>query len=558
MFIFANKAAMLRSVSRLEGSQRAFKKVLGNPRVRNVQLAGVGSTLGAWAYNVALPVYAYHAGGTRAVGLLFFARFVLAAIAAPWLGVLADRMSRQRVMMAADLARCAILAGMTTLAVTHANAYGVYVLAVLSTVVGGIYSPAQSALLPSLVDSPEELTAANLVGNTVLSVGMFAGPALGGVLLALSGPAAVFALDGAFFLWSAAFVFRVPRDEAPVRTEQSHLWHELKVGFETVLRRPAVRVVIGLTTAQTLVDGVFEVLLVVLALKLLHSGNAGLGWLNAAMGVGSLAGAAVVAVLAARRRLAGGFALGIFVGGAAVAGAGALSNLAPALILLGLVGLGAILAQVNSMTLLQRSAENEVLGRVFAVLESLILGSMAIGSAIAPGVVGWLGARTALVVTGLFLPALLVPLWPALRRIDAEAVIAEEPLELLRRIEIFAQLPEPVLERLASAATAVSAAEGQVVVARGEAGDHFYVIESGRAGVELDDGIRELGPGDSFGEIALLRDVPRTATVRALEPLRLYAVERDEFIAAVTGHGPTLAAAESVVTSRLPAGVLPS
>ncbi|MFL5960230.1 MAG: MFS transporter [Gaiellaceae bacterium] len=544
-------------MSRYAESLRAFGKVFANPRVRNVQLAGVGSILGTWAYGVALPVYAYHAGGPRAVGVLIFARFVLAALAAPWLGVLADRWSRQRLMVTADLVRCAIFAGMTALAVAHANPYSVYVLAVLSTIVSSSYQPAQSALMPLLVDSPEELTAANLVGNTASSVGMFAGPALGGVLLAVSGTAAVFALNGALFIWSAAFIARVPRDEPPERAERAPLWPELSAGFTTVLRRPALRVVIGLTTAQTLVDGVFEVLLVVLALRLLASGNAGLGWLNAAMGIGSLAGAAVVAVIAARRRLAGGFALGVLLGGAAVAATAAVSSLAPALILLGVVGVGAILVQVNGMTLLQRSAENEVLGRVFAVLESLVLGSMALGALIAPGLISWLGARAALVVAGLSLPVVLLLLWPALRRIDSEAVVAEEPLRLLRRIEIFAHLPEPILERLAAGATAVSTAADQVVVAHGEAGRHFYAIAGGRAAVELEDGsTRELGPGDSFGEIALLRDVPRTATVRALEPLRLYAVERDEFIAAVTGHAPTLAAAESLVTSRLPAPAL--
>src|SRR5206468_3383915 len=155
------------------------------------------------------------------------------------------------------------------------------------------------------------------------------------------------------------------------------------------------------------------------------------------------------------------------------------------------------------------------------------------------------------------LPVLLVPLWPSLRRIDAEAVIAVEPLELLRRIELFTQLPEPVLERLAGGATPVSVAAGQVVVSRGEVGNHFYAIAAGKAAVELDGGAtRELGPGDSFGEIALLRDVPRTASVQALEPLRLFALERDEFLTAVTGHAPTLATAENVVMSRLPAGAL--
>jgi MFS family permease len=544
-------------MGRYAASLRAFARVFANRKVRSIQLAGAGSTLGTWAYAVALPVYAYHSGGARAVSLLFFARFVLAALAAPWLGVLADRWSRRQLMLSADFVRCAIFATMTAVASAGGSAYIVYVLAVTSTIVSGAYAPAQAALMPSLVDSPEELTAANLVGNTVASLGMFAGPAIGGILLALSGPSAVFAFDGALFLWSAAFVIQIPRDDPPERHDRPRFLPELTAGFSTVLSRPALRVVIGLSTAQTVVEGAVEVLLVVLAIRLLHSGNAGVGWLNTAMGIGSVVGALVVAALAARRRLAGGFALGLLLWGAPIAIAAALSTLAPALVLLGAVGTGAILCQVNSITLLQRSAENEVLGRVFAVLESLMLASLALGSVVAYPLISGLGARGALIATGALLPVLLVPLWPSLRRIDADAVIAEEPLELLRKIEIFAHLPEPVLERLAAGATAISADADQVVVSRGEPGRHFYVIAAGQAAVELDDGAtRELGPGDFFGEIALLRDVPRTATVRAIEPLKLYAVERDDFLAAVTGHAPTLAAAENIVTSRLPAGAL--
>jgi MFS family permease len=535
-------------MSRYAASLRAFGRVFANPKVRNVQIAGVGSTLGTWAYAVALPVYAYHAGGARAVGLLFFARFMLSALAAPWLGVLADRWSRRRLMLSADVIRCGIFAAMTAVASAHGSSWIVFVLAVTSTMVSSSYPPAQAALLPLLVDSPEELTAANLVGNTVSSAGMFAGPALGGILLALSGPPAVFALNGALFLWSALFVAQVPRDDPPERKEQPRLLPELKVGFSTVFRTPALRVVIGLTAAQEIVYGALEVLLVVLALRLLHGGNAAVGWLNTAIGVGSLAGGAVVAVLAARRRLAGGFALGILLWGVPIVAAAAISTLAPGLLLLGVVGVGAILVQVNGMTLLQRSAENEVLGRVFAVLGSLQFAACGLGAVAAPGLVSWLGPRGALIATGAFLPVVLVPLWPSLRRIDAESVVAEEPLELLRRIEIFAQLPEAVIERLAAGATAVDAAPDRAVVSQGDAGHHFYVIAAGRAEVEVDEArVGELATGDSFGEIALLRDVPRTATVRALEPLRLYAIARDDFVAAVTGHAPTLAATEAVM-----------
>src|SRR5439155_13485208 len=126
---------------------------------------------------------------------------------------------------------------------------------------------------------------------------------------------------------------------------------------------------------------------------------------------------------------------------------------------------------------------------------------------------------------------------------------------LLREMPIFAPLPAPALERLAGLATAVSVPEGQPVFSQGEPGDRFYAIESGRAEVDVDGAqTRTLGSGDFFGEIALLRDVPRTATVRALEDLRLYALERDDFIAVVTGHAPSLEAAESIVATRVPAG----
>ncbi|MGH3008371.1 MAG: MFS transporter [Gaiellaceae bacterium] len=541
----------------ISASLRAFATVLKNRRVRNLQIAGAGSTLGTWAYAVALPVFAYHAGGARAVGLLFFARYVLAALAAPWLGVVADRWSRQRLMLTADVIRAGIFAGMTAVASVHGSPWAVYVLAVTSTIVSGSFPPAQAALLPTLVTTPEELTAANLVGNTIASLGMFAGPAIAGILLAVSGPTAVFALNGGLFLWSAAFVLQVERDERPERTERTHFLAELATGFTTVLQRRALRVVVGLTAAETLVVGTLEVLLVVLALRLLHSGNAGVGWLNTALGIGSFVGAAAVAVLAARRRLAGGFAIGLILTGAPFAALAALGTLPPALLLLGAVGAGSIIVEVSGTTLLQRSADNEVLGRVFAVLQSLIMGSLALGSIIAPGLVSWLGPRGALIAAGAFLPALLVPLWPSLLRIDAAGEVATEPLALLRGVEIFAPLPEQLLERLAASATTVDAAPGREVATRGETGHYFYVIASGGAAVELEDGAtRELGPGDYFGEIALLRDVPRTATVRAVGETRLYAIAREEFLAAVTGHGPALAAAEAVMAGRLSTGAL--
>jgi hypothetical protein len=261
-----------------------------------------------------------------------------------------------------------------------------------------------------------------------------------------------------------------------------------------------------------------------------------------------------VAALAGRKRLAGDLGIGVLLWGAPLVLVALWTNLGFALVMFAVIGVGNTLVDVAAMTLLQRSAENEVLGRVFGVLESLVLATLALGALVAPAIVAWIGPRGALIGVGLFLPVLLVPLWPMLRRIDAAARVPVEAIELLRAIPMFAPLPPQVLERLAAAAEPVTVAAGDAVFRQGAAGDRFYVIAAGRAAVEID-GARssELGPGDFFGEIALLRDVPRTATVRAEEELRLYAIEHEEFLGAVTGHAPSLEAAHSVITARLPA-----
>jgi MFS family permease len=543
--------------SRIAQPLGAVAEMFANPNLRRLQLAGVGSTLGIWAYGVAIAVYAYDAGGAKAVGLLYFVRWSLAGAFAPWLALLADRISRRRVMLAADLLRAGLVGGMAAVAGAHGPTAVVYGLAVLASISGAAFAPAQSALLPSLVRTPEELAASNVAISTTSSVGMFAGPALGGALLAVSSPWVVFAVTAAAFLWSAACLARIPADAPPpLEGEASKVVPALLGGFRAIGSEPKLRLVIGLSGGQTLVAGALEVLLVIVALRLLHAGNAGVGWLNAAVGVGGLLGAVAAAALAGRKRLAGDFGVGLLLFGLPLALAAVWTNTAFTIALFALIGIGNTIVDVSSITLMQRTAGDDVLARVFGVLESLIFATLAVGALATPGLVALIGPRASLVAVGLLLPAVLVPLRPRLAAIDATARVPTAPLELLRAIPLFAPLPPPVQERLAASAVALDAPAGTAVVGRGEIGDRFYVIESGRAAVEVD-GIRtsELGPGDFFGEIALLRDLPRTATVRALEELRLYAVERDVFVSAVTGHAQSREAAESVVAQRLPLGV---
>jgi MFS family permease len=536
-------------------SLRAFGAVFRNPNLRRLQLAGAGSTLGSWAYGVAIAVYAYHAGGAKAVGVLYAVRWGIGAVAAPWFAVLADRTSRRRTMLAADLVRVGLLTAIAALDFAHAGWLPVFVLAVAATTASSAFHPAAAAFLPSLVETPEELTAANAVLNSISSVGMFLGPALAGILLATSGTGAVFTMTAATFVWSALFLVRIPAHAQPGTVDDSTRGEEIIAGFRAIASTGPLRLVVGITAAQTLVTGALEVLLVVLALRLLHGGNGAVGWLNTAMGVGCLIGVVAVAALVGRKRLAGDLALGAVVFGAPIALAAAWANLGFAVVLFAVIGVGTTVVDVAGMTLMQRSAEEAVLARVFGVLESVILGTLALGALVAPLLVAGLGPRGALVATGALMPVVAVLGLPALRRVDDAARVATEPLELLRTLPLFAPLPPTVLERLAGAAVELHVEAMAEVVTQGARGDRFYVIRSGRAVVEVDGAeAGALGPGDFFGEIALLRDVPRTATVRALEALDVYALERDDFLAAVTGHAPSRAAADSIVAARLPAG----
>ena len=324
-------------------------------------------------------------------------------------------------------------------------------------------------------------------------------------------------------------------------------------GFRAIATDAKLRVLIGLFCSQTLVAGALDVLVVVLALNVLDIGDAGYGTLLSALGIGGLIGAVVAAAgLVGQRRLASAFGVAIVLWGLPIAFLAIWTQQIGALILLGIVGIANTVVDVAGLTILQRSVPDQVLARVFGVLESLVYGTLLLGSVIAAAIVEGIGAKTAMIVTGALLPVLVALAWTQLRRIDTEARYPGRELDLLRGIPFLAVLPGPSLDELALKALTETVQAGTPVIVQGEAGERFYVISDGEATVSVD-GVQRarLGPGDSFGEIALLRDVPRTATVTAASELSLLGLERDDFIAAVTGHAPSSEAAGAVVSSRL-------
>jgi MFS family permease len=305
-----------------------------------------------------------------------------------------------------------------------------------------------------------------------------------------------------------------------------------------------------LYAAQTVVAGAMGVLVVVAALRLLSLGSGGVGWLYAACGVGGVIGALVALALVGRQRLATDFGIGLLLWGLPFIVLGFWPNTVVALIMLGVLGVGNTLVDVSALTLLQRNTDERVRSRVFGVIESAITGTIGLGAIIAPLLIGLFGIRAALVATGLFLPIVTGLLWRQLLALDTSPV-ARRGIELLRGIPIFAPLPTASIERLAEALEPVQLAAGSVLFRSGDAGDRFYVVASGELAIDLPTGEKREGPGGWVGEIALLRDIPRTATVRAETDVELLALDREVFLDAVTGHDRASQAAAFIVGERL-------
>ena len=546
----------MRASGRLAETIHLFEGIGRNGDLRRLLLAWAASNLASRASAIAVAVYAYQAGGAGAVGVIAFARLTAAAAFAPWLSVLADRRPRKLVMIGSDLVRFALLAAMTALVAVEAASAAVYLLAVLLAVAEPVFRSAQAALTPALVATPAELTAANVVASGVESVGLFLGPALGALLLAVTGVAEVFAVTAGLLVVAVVLVARIGTAGA-IAPERQGRRRSLLAGWQTIVAEPGLRVVIALFSIQSFVAGMFNVLVVVVAIQVLDLGTPGVGLLDGMVGVGALLAVVVAAGLAGRQRLAGYFGIGLLLWGLPLALAGLVTETAVVIALFVLVGVGNTLVDVSGVTLMQRSAPDEVLGRVFGAFEALAVLSMGVGSLLAPLLVSTVGARGALVVAGLILPVVLVPLWRPLVRIDATSESSPEEVKLLRGIPIFAPLPVPEIERLAKALSPVRIDAGSAVFRESESGDRFYVIRAGTAEVEIGDRhVRTLGPGESFGEIALVRDVPRTATVRARTDLDLLALDREVFVATLTHHPASAEEAGSIVAARLPSPVI--
>ena len=529
----------------------ALRSALANRDLARLLASFAAAALGSWAFMIALALYAYSKGGAGAVGVAVLVRMAPSAVVAPYASMLADRHSRRKVLAVGGAARALLAGGAAAVVGLHGPFALVLVLAAATNIAGIAHKPAQAALIPQLSRTPLELAAANVCWSTIDSIAFVGGSLVVAVLVAVAGLGVAFAaLAGAFGV-SALFAWSLPADTPPPPLEE-HVTVELMRGFRTVHLLPELRLLVGVFTVDAFVQSMMDVLIVVAALEVLDIGQSGAGWLNACWGLGGIAGAAVATGLLGRGRLAWGLFAGCVLAGLPFALIGVIGSTGAAITLMLVLGVGFALCEIASLTLTQRLAAGDVLGRVYGVEETLYVAATALGGLVGALLVAPLGARWAIVLTGLVLPALAVGLRLRLSEFEAGAEVPEAAFGMLRRLSLFASLPVAMVENLALRAQVGRFGSGADIITQGAEADGFYVIQEGRVEVYVDGTLRrEEGPGEYFGEIALLRGGQRTATVRAVEPVTVLALARDDFLEGIGAHARGAREAEAIVAERL-------
>jgi MFS family permease len=539
---------------RLATSGRALSATARCPDLLRAQLSFGATWTGEAAFTAAIGVVAFHDGGAAAVGVVAFARLAPTALFTPFGAVFADRFPRDRVLVLSALVRAVAGVGIVTVLVAGGPHLAVYGLAVISTMAFRLFRPTHSALLPGLCSTPFELSTANVVRGMLDSVSTLLGPLAAALLLYVASPNAVFATSAALSLASCALLFRLSYEAPPRKRPEPlrRIARETIEGFQALTRYRDAGLLIWLSLAQSLTQGFLSVFMVVLAFEELGMGAPGVGILNAAVGAGAVAGSFGASMFVTGRRLAVLEGVGVLLWGVPLSLCGVLPLAPVVLAMMCLNGIGMAFVDIGLHTLPARLVPEVLLARIFGVKGSLTALAGAAGAVVTSLAIDLLGIEAAMVTLGLIAPALTALAWRRLRTIDATIEQRDAEVAVLNRAPMFGPLPMPAIDGLALHVEQVHLESGQVVCSQGDDADRFYLIEGGAADV-IGDGrlIGTLDSGDGFGEIALLGDTSRTATVRARTALRLYAVDGREFRSTVSGYPSSRREADAVVRDRL-------
>jgi hypothetical protein len=534
---------------------RALATLARNRALMRVAATWLLFVLSEYSVWIAMLVYAYGRGGASTAGVVAVAQLLPGVVAAPVLSTIADRGSPIRVLVGGYAVQTVGMFLTAIVLYSHGSPLLAYAGAVVASTAITATRPAQAAITPALARSADELTALNAVLSWLENFGVMAAGALTGLALSTGRAGLVFALGAAATAAAAAMLATVRVPDQTVEDEQPQpAFAAFVEGFRILGQRRQPRLLVGLITAEYVVIGALDLLFVVLAVSVLHRGSQWAGFLNTAYGVGGVAATAITVALIGRL-LSAPLILAAATIGVALAATAFSHSVIATLLLLGAVGVGRAVLDTAAHTLLQRTVSPDVLGRVFGVVEGLTMAGLAAGSLLVPLLGNFGGTDTALIGTALVVPLVLALGGRAITSLDAAARVPVVELSLLRAMPHFRALPAAALEGLAHAVVRETFDDGDLIIRQGEPGDRFYAIAQGKVDIFVDgERVATRERPEGLGEIALLRAVPRSATVVAAGRVVLYGLDGDRFITVVTGHEPTSRRAHAVATARLPDG----
>ncbi len=557
----------LRVTGRLRAAADPVTAILANRSLRQIEGAFLGFNLTEYGTWVALLVYAHDATGSASVGFVALAQLIPAAAYAPIAASLGDRYPRISVLFGGYLliaiASLAVAAAMTA----GASAFLTYACAMVASASMTMPRPLQAAITPAYAETPEQLAAANGINAIFEGLGVLVGPLGAGILMAVGSPALVFLAGGIVSAVSALLIAnlgirrRTVHDAEVVGSMSAGhgsaaemAGPSLLEGVRTITRDRGQLLIALVLAARFVVVGALDVILVLLATEALGIDGAGAGFLTAALGLGGVLGGALTLVVVGRRRLATWILAGAAGTGAALAIVALVPSVGVILTLLAGGGIGLACLDVAGRTLLQRTGPREFLAEVFGVVEGLAMLGLAVGSVGASILYASVGLTAALAATAAFLPAIALVSWAWVSRAEGILELPADQIALLRHLPLFAQVPAPSLEAAARRLVGVRVPAHAIVFREGDPGDLFYVIAAGSVEISQNGvAVRTLGPGASFGEIALLRTVPRTASVVAATDAEMWGLDRDGFLLAITGSQQAVADAHARTDAMLAA-----
>jgi len=513
---------------------------------------------GAW---LAAVVYAFDRGGAKEAGIVAVATLIPGALLSPFVTVWFDRYPPNLALAGGFVFQGAALIGMSVAIASGIPRFSVYALMGLWVIVMGSSRPTMSAVLPRIVIDPTELAAANAIIGTIETLGLALGPAAAGLIFyTVDSEYVAFVGFGVAMLAAAAVAVTIrmdPRmqevDDIGIDIESTSVSATVVAGLRLLGSMAGPRHLVILMAAAQSIVGVLEVGVVVIAIDHMGRSDATAGVLAAAIGIGAIGGSALTFGFVGRRRLSPWIAVGALCATAPIALVAATTDTVVIVALMVVAGLGRPLVAVAGRTLLQGLSTDDVLARVFGVFEGLAFFAVALGSAAFALIAEVATTEAALVITAAVPCAIAIALLGRIRRIDdARPAIDAELLATMRTIPIFTPLAAFRVEQMLVNMQKWTFGPNAPVFNKGDQGDELFVVTSGWAHIDLDGDAVGTRRGGFFGEIALLRDQPRMASVRAgSEGMTAYTLDRETFMSAIATAPLSSARSERVVAQRL-------